>query len=307
MMKRFRPKIIQYSNYLKKIPFPGGKGATLYDILHVFYSSFNDLKLPERAAAISFNFLMSIPPSLIFLFSLVPFLPLASVQETIIDSIRIIAPNKSFFDTASSFVIDFMNTKRRDLLSVGFLISIYFSSNGIMGLLRSFDRDSPALIERTAWSRRLKSITLTLWIALLFLISISLLIVQTSVFDVLIENWYINSNIIKLLSWLTIVTIIHVIFSIIYKFGPSVDYRFGFFNVGATLATLFFILATYIFFYITSNFLEYNKIYGSIGTLMMMMAWMFLSGMIILIGYEINLSIATIEINKKKEKNQFIC
>lgn len=300
-MERLSQKIILFLNFLKKVPFPGGKGATFYDITHVFYHSFNDLKLPERAAAISFNFLMSIPPSLIFLFSLVPFLPLDSVQETIIDSIRIIAPNKSFFDTASTFVTDFMNTKRRDLLSVGFLISIYFSSNGIMGLLRSFDRESPALIERTAWSRRLKAISLTFGIALLFLFSISLLILQSSIFEVLIKDWYFNSTLIRLLSWLTIVAIIHVIFAIIYKFGPSVDYKFGFFNVGATLATIFFLLATYIFFYITSNFLQYDKIYGSIGTLMMMMAWMFIAGLIMLIGYEINLSIATIQINKKNK------
>lgn len=274
----------------------------MFDIMAVFFNSFKSLKLPERAAAISFNFLMSIPSSLIFLFSLVPFLPLGSVQETIIDSIRIISPNMKFFDTASGFVLDFMNTKRGDLLSVGVLASLYFSSNGIMGLLRSFDRESPALIERSSWSRRVKAIRLTLMITLLFLVSISLLIVQSSIFNLLIDSWFFNSTIIRFLSWLTIVAIIHVIFSIIYKFGPSVDYKFGFFNVGATLATIFFLLVTYIFFYITANFLEYNKIYGSLGTLMMMMVWMFMIGMVILIGYEINLSIATYQINREEKE-----
>ncbi len=281
----------------------------MYDIVEVFISSFQSLKLPERAAAISFNFLMSIPPSLIFLFSLVPFLPLGSVQETIIDSIRIISPNMKFFDTASGFVLDFMNTKRGDLLSVGVLASLYFSSNGIMGLLRSFDRESPALIERSAWSRRVKSIRLTLLITLLFLVSISLLIIQSSIFAILVESRFFSSSLIRFLSWSTIVAIIHVIFSIIYKYGPSVDYKFGFFNVGATLATFFFLLVTYVFFYITSNFLEYNKIYGSLGTLMMMMVWMFMIGMVILIGYEINLSIATYQMKKEdeiKEKDEKI-
>lgn len=244
---------------------------------------------------------MSIPPTLIFLFSLVPFLPLDHVQETIINSIRIIAPNKDFFDRISSFVADFMNTKRRDILSLGFLTTIFFSSNGIMGLLRNFDRDSPAIKEISPWKMRLKAVQLTLIIALFLLISISLLIIQSNIFEVLIENWSLNIGLIRFLSWLTLVLIIHLTIAIVYKYGPSVDYKFGLFNAGATIATLAILVISYAFFYFAFNFIQYNKIYGSIGSLMMVMAWTFICGMIILIGYEINISIATFQINKKEK------
>lgn len=276
---------------LKRLRIPGAQGANVYEIGSSFFKSIKDIRLTERAAAISFNFLMAIPPSLIFLVSLIPFLPLDTAQETILNSIRMLSPSPKLFDTVENIITDFMNNKRRELLSVGFLFTIFVSSNGVMGILRSFDRDSPGHIRRTGMVRRWKAIRLTLGLMLVFLVSIALIIIQTSLLDRYLVDLVGSTVIIKLASWITLVLLIYITICILYKYGPSLQHRFRFFSTGAFIATLLFIIISYGFFFIANHFINYNRIYGSIGTLLMFMIWMFITGLVILIGYEINLAI----------------
>lgn len=276
---------------LKKLRIPGAQGANVYEIGSSFFKSIKNIRLTERAAAISFNFLMAIPPSLIFLVSLIPFLPLDTAQETILNSIRMLSPNPKLFDTVEHIITDFMNNKRRELLSVGFLFTIFVSSNGVMGILRSFDRDSPGHIRRTGMVRRWKAIRLTLGLMLVFLVSIALIIIQTSLLDRYLVDLIGSTVIIKLASWITLVLLIYITICILYKYGPSLQHRFRFFSTGAFIATILFIIVSYGFFFIANHFINYNRIYGSIGTLLMFMIWMFITGLVILIGYEINLAI----------------
>lgn len=279
------------STRLKKIRIPGGHGASVYDIGTAFFKNLKDIRLTERAAAISFNFLMAIPPSLIFLVSLIPFLPMEKAQETILNSLHLLSPNPRLLATVESIINDFMTNKRRELLSFGFLFTIFVSSNGVMGILRSFDRDSPGHIKRSGMSRRWKAIRLTLGLMLGFLVSIALIVIQTNLLDKYLVDLVGGTMIIKLISWITLVLIIYITICILYKYGPSLQHEFRFFSAGAFIATLLFIIVSYGFFYIANHFINYNKVYGSIGTLLMLMAWMFITGMVILIGYEINLAI----------------
>jgi membrane protein len=285
-----RPLLPVFSR-LNKLLIPGAKGASVYDIGYAFFKSMKHIRLSERAAAISFNFLMAIPPTLIFLFSLVPYLPMSTVQETILNSIRLLSPNPKLFASVESIVVDFMNNKRKELLSIGFLFTIFLSSNGVMGILRSFDRDSPAHIKRTGMARRWKALRLTFGLMFVFLISIALIIIQTNLLDKYLVDLIGSTTIVKLISWITLVFIIYIAICILYKYGPSLQHRFRFFSTGALIATILFIVISYGFFFIANHFVNYNKVYGSIGTLLMFMAWMFITGLVILIGYEINLAI----------------
>jgi membrane protein len=279
------------SSRLKKIRIPGGHGASVHDIGTAFFRNLKDIRLAERAAAISFNFLMAIPPSLIFLVSLIPFLPMEKAQETILNSLHLLSPNPRLLATVESIIVDFMSNKRRELLSFGFLFTIFLSSNGVMGILRSFDRDSPGHIKRSDMARRWKAIRLTLGLMLVCLVSIALIVIQTNLLDKYLVDLIGGTMIIKLISWVTLLLIIYITICILYKYGPSLQHEFRFFSTGAFVATILFIVVSYGFFYVANHFINYNKIYGSIGTLLMFMAWMFITGIVILVGYEINLAI----------------
>lgn len=293
----------QSLQWTKKIKIWRGEGSTLYDIGGIIVNNIRDLRLNERAAAISFNFLLAIPPTLIFLFSLVPFLPLDSVQHTILDSIKLLSPNEKLYSAVQKTILDLMNTKRKELISFGILTTIFVSSNGVMGLLRSFDRKSPFHKERSSLARRGKSILLTLILMLVLIISIGLLVLQSRLLNEYLLRFVAYPWIIQVFSWISLVLIIFIAICIIYKFGPSLNAKFRFFSPGAATATILFFAVSYGFFFIANHFVHYNKVYGSIGTLLMLMAWMFIIGLVILIGFEINFAIEWHSQSKERALN----
>lgn len=284
-------ELSRFTSWLKHIHVPGANGASAYEIVSTFIKSIKDIRLTERASAISYNFLLAIPPSLIFLFSLATFLPPETVHDVVLNAIQSLSPNPKLFAAFEVIITDFMNNKKRELLSFGFLFTVIVSSNGVMGILRSFDRDSPAQIKRTGMARRWKALWITLGLMFLFLISIGVIIIQTSIIDKFIVAHIGDTVLIKIISGGTLFLVLYFAICILYKYGPSLTQKFPFFSTGALLASILFVSISIGFFYIANNFINYNKVYGSIGTLLMLMIWTFLTGLVILIGYEINLII----------------
>lgn len=140
-------------------------------------------------------------------------------------------------------------------------------------------------------ARRWKAISLTMILMLVVLISIAILVLQSNMLDRYFKPLIGDSPIIKIISWVTLVFIVYVTICIIYKYGPALHKNLRFFSPGALLATLFFFAVSYGFFFVANHFINYNKVYGSIGTLLMFMAWMFIISLVFLIGFEMNLAI----------------
>ena len=298
MNKRQQNKNTRIFRLLSGIKPPGFEGYSVYQIGSSIFKDIRTIRFSERAAAISFNFLMAIPPTLIFLFSLVPFLPLEGVEQTILTSLHRLSPNEKLYQSLQEIITDFMNTKRRELLSFGILLSLFYSSNGMMGIMRSFDRVTEVHVQRTGLTRRWKAIKLTLILIGFTLISLAILIIQSRALDELILDITGNTTIVKVTGWLLIVLIVYFTICIIYTYAPSLQRKIRFFSPGSFLATILFIAVSYGFFFVAAHFVNYNKIYGSIGTLLMFMIWMFLTALVMLIGYEINLAIMIREVKE---------
>jgi membrane protein len=96
---------------------------------------------------------------------------------------------------------------------------------------------------------------------------------------------------VKVLTLLIIVAMIFLVICMVYTYGPSLTQRFPFLSAGAVMATFVCILLSTVFFFLVKNVIHYNKVYGSIGTLMAFMVWIFLNTQVILLGYELNVSI----------------
>lgn len=302
LKKKIKRPLISVFSKLDDVVVPGAEGASLYDIGAIFFRSIKNIRLSERAAAISFSFLMAIPPSLIFLFSLIPFLPLDAAQDIVLENLALLAPNPKIYETTTELVMDFMDTKRRELISVGFLVTIFVSSNGMMGLLRSFDRGSAIQKHRTGLARRWKAIRLTLILMFVVLLSIAMLVMQSNMMERYFKPLVGDSPIIKIISWFTLVFIVYITLCIIYKYGPALHKNLRFFSPGALFAVLALFGVSYGFFFVANHFIHYNKVYGSIGTLLMFMAWMFIVSLVFLIGFEINLAI--VEYNHRRQEIQ---
>lgn len=272
--------------------YPAGfEGLSLYEVGIFFFKEIKNNRLNERSAAVTYNFLMAIPPTLLFLFSLIPYLPLGNVQETITNTIIQVMPRTSVRDSLIKVIDDFLNHERRDILSFGILLTLFFSSNGMMGLMRSFDRSVPVYVKRTKLRRRWTAIKLTIMLLCVAIISLGVLIIQTSAVNDLLLRIFNSVIAVKLLSLAIVLAIIFCSISIIYTYGPSLTNRFRFVSAGSVFATITNAITTTVFFFLVNNFINYNQVYGPIGTLIAFMVWMWLNTLVILLGYELNVSI----------------
>lgn len=275
----------------KNISLPGFDGLSLYEVGRFFFKEIGNTSMNVRAAAVTYNFLMAIPPTLLFLFSLVPYLPLGDVQQTIYNTIYLITPNPNVRYSLNNIVTDFMKNERRDLLSFGILMTLFFSSNGMMGLMRSFDRYSHVYVKRNGWKRRWTAIKLTFMLICVAILALAAFIIQTSAINDILQYFFNGVIAVKILSFVLVTVIIFSSISIIYTYGPSLTHRFKFISPGSVFATALSIIATVVFFFLVDNFINYNKVYGPIGTLIAFMVWMWLNTTVILLGYELNVSI----------------
>lgn len=285
-----------------RVILPGFGGATLFDVGKFFLREIKTLRLQERTAAVTYNFLMAMPPTFLFLFSLVPYLPLKNVQQTILNTIKLLSPNPNIYNNVHNVVNDFMTKQHRDVLSYGILLVLFFSSNGIMGLMRSFDNSLSLYVKRTGFRRRLTAIKLTIMLMSLIIAGLAVLIFQSRDLNPYIHKTFHSVLAVKAVSFIILALLVFVAISMIYTYGPSLKHKFRFVSVGSVFATISSIIATSVFFFLVNHFINYNKIYGSIGTLIAFMVWVWLNTMIILLGYELNVSILLGKLSREENE-----
>ncbi len=278
-----------------RIVLPGFAGLSVYIVGRFLLREIRVNKLNVRGAAVTYNFIMAMPPTLLFLCSLIPYLPVKGIQDSIFSILHIITPNNpESYKTLSGIVADFLNNERRDVLSIGILFTLFFSSNGMMGLMRSFDRQSSIYKRRSALRRRWTAIKLTIFVLIVAILTMAALVLQTT----LINHWleeHLNSAFaviaIKFFSLLLVTLLVFLSICLIYKYGPSLTHRWHFISAGSVFATIMCVVLTAIFFFLVDHVIHYNRVYGSIGTVMAFMVWLFLNTQVILLGFELNVSI----------------
>ncbi len=283
----------------KKVVLPGFNGVPLYDVMAFFYEEVKKVGLNERAAAIAFNFVMAIPPTSLFLFSLLPHLPLLK-KKTIIGQltqmIKDIIPAKEHNTNLIKFVSSFFDESRIGLLSFGFILLIFFASNGMMGLMRSFNKNYMGFSKRTGLQNRWIAIKLTIIIMSLLMDCLLLLIMQGAVMDFIGIKSHLIKDILNYFRWLFMLALIFFTFGFIYKYAPAVTKRWPLLSPGTILGSSLSVLATLGFSLFVNNFGRYNALYGSIGTVIMFMALIFINSLVLLIGYELNVSIHSLKV-----------
>ncbi len=273
------------------VAFPGAEGASVYQVWKFFLRELRTLKLQERAAAVTYNFLMAMPSTFLILFSLLPYLPFKNVDKTIFNVLKLITPNKNIYQNVHTVVVDFMSKQHAGILSYGVILFLFFSSNGVMGLMRCFDNSLLLYTPRTGLQRRWQAMKITLMLIGVSIITLTVLIIQSRDLNPYVLKIFHNFMAVKVLSSMILMILLFITISLIYTYGPSLTHRFRFVSTGSVCATAASILTTSIFFFLVNNFLYYNKLYGSIGSLIAFMVWVWLNTIIILLGYELNVSI----------------
>jgi membrane protein len=280
----------------KETSLPGFRGIPLYDVIKFFFGQVKTIGMTERASAIAFNFVMAIPPAIIFLFTLIPFLPITQrFQEEMYGLIKDVIPGEKDNAVLISFLQDFINKPRNGLLSLGFLLSMFFSSNAMMGIMRSFDKNYIGFRKRTDLQKRGVALKITMILFIIVFVSVLLLISRGAVLKWLgIENPTVI-NIILNARWIIIILLFFGCISYIYRHAPAVHKKWKLINPGSILATFLMLLLTMLFSWWVGRFGNYNQLYGSIGTVLMLMVLIFINSLILLVGFELNVSISSLK------------
>ena len=287
----------------KTTTLPGFSGIPIYQVVSFFIRQVQTIGMTERASAIAFNFVMAIPPATIFLFTLIPYLPITqSLQQELYKLIKDIIPGERNNAVLINFLQDFINNPRNGLLSIGFILSLYFSSNAMMGIMRSFDKNYAGFKKRSNWQRRKAALRLTALLYVFVMASLVALIAREVVLEWLgIENASLRA-LLSNLRWSVIFLLFFGCISSIYRLAPSVHKKWKLINPGSIVATSLMLITSGALSWWVANFSNYNQLYGSISTVLIIMILIFINSLILLIGFELNVSIYSLKSARADER-----
>jgi membrane protein len=282
---------------------PGLQRIPLYNLIAFINKETKDDALTTRANSMAFSFFLAIFPSIIVIFTLLAYTPIyARFDEILVVWIDEVMPGAAGALLLKT-IKDITTIPRSGLLSFGFFLAIWFASNGMLSMMRGLEKDYKATFkQRTAFQKRLIAIQLTFLVALVMFLSVLLVILGDVLLPVLFR--YIKADFFTKLTifafrWVVVFSLFYGIFSTIYRYGSSTRRKIPFFNPGAFLATVLSLLTSWGFSFYVDNFGSYNKVYGSIGTLIVIMVWLQLNCLILLIGFELNAGIAVLRDRRK--------
>ncbi|MCK9613327.1 MAG: YihY/virulence factor BrkB family protein [Bacteroidales bacterium] len=278
----------------KKIIIPGFDGMPLYDVVVFFLKGLVNGAITTRASSVAFKFFLAMFPAIIFLFTLIPYIPVEGFQTTLLDIIKKALPENGFV-LISTTITDIISRQHGGLLSVGFILALYFSSNGILGLITAFNNTAHDVETRKLWQQYAISIALLVILTFIIFLSVMLMMLGTAGLQYLISTQIIGEGVLlfvlKIIKWLIIFMMIFFVVSFIYYLGPARRRQYRFISAGSTLATFLFVVSTLGFKYYVNNFASYNALYGSIGTIIVIMMWLYFNSIALLVGFELNASI----------------
>ena len=281
-------------NIAKKIKPLGFSGLSIYDVTIFFWKGLMEGAITTRASSLAFNFFLAFFPSIIVFLTLIPYIPVNGLQETLMELLNVVLP-PSTNEITFQALDDIINNTRASLLSIGFLLALYFSTNGINSLIEAFNASYHIRENRPIIQQRILSLGLTLLLSFMLIIAMGLIIFGKFVVSYLTEYKLITQYAGELIlygKWFTILLVLWLGISVLFHLGPSIKSKWKLFTPGSILATLGIIITSIGFNYYINHFSQYNKIYGSIGTLMIILIWMYFNSIILLTGFELNASIS---------------
>ena len=278
----------------KKIILPGFDGLPLFNVFGFFIKGMQQGYIANRASAISFSFFLAVFPFLMFLFSIIPFIPIANFQLTLLNLIEDFMPD-IVWASVKETITDIITRPRSGVLILNFLLALYFSTKGMKSLIEAFNNTYHDIESRTTVKQYIVAFFLVLIISFLLIISIGLMTFGFKLLKLALPDIIVNAHffifLLQVLRWLIILALLFLAISFMYYLAPSRKDRFRFISAGSTLSTLLIVLTTQGFNFYVDNFSRYNALYGSIGTLLVIMLWIYSNALVLLIGFELNASI----------------
>jgi len=290
--------------FLQKIKVPGLKGMTLYDVLEMYTVGIVRGALTTRAGGIAFSFFMAVFPFLLFILTLIPYIPIEGFQEGLFSFIKEILPPQTF-DAVNTVLVDIINNQYGGLLSFGFLLSIFLMTNGVNAIFGGFEYSYHVTDVRNVFKSYFISLGVSLLMSFFLIVTIiSLILYQVALSKIDEKGWF-NTNDLNLFflgKGLLFLMMIFTIVALLFRYGTKQGKETKFFSAGALLTTVVSLFTFYLFGIYVVKFAQYNQLYGSIGTLLILMLFVWLNSIILLLGFELNASLYSLRHQNKSFK-----
>lgn len=281
--------------FMHRQTLPGFNGIPIAVILKYVWKEILRDDIMVRSNSMAYSFFLSIFPALLVLLSLLPYLPIddtvSAIQKNYVD----LLPDE-MAAYLNNIIIEMTMTSRKGLLSLSLFLAIIFASNGVGSMIKGFHKSYEMTYKKqNLLQREWRALYLTMLLGLLFLTSLVAIVVGKPILVKWLTNLGLHSTflwIYNYLRWALIFIFYYFVISIIYRLGPAFKTKLKLFTPGATLATILSVISSVVFALYVENFFRYNEIYGSIGALILILVWLQINSFIILLGYELNASIA---------------
>ncbi|MBC6988387.1 YihY/virulence factor BrkB family protein [Hymenobacter sp. BT491] len=279
--------------WLKGLHIAEGR-ASVYDVVDRMIQEAKLDSITKRASYMAFNFTIAIFPTIIFLFTLIPYIPVPNLNVDILQFLSDLMPKEMYAATATT-IEDIVNIPHGGLLSFGFATALVLSSNGLMALLDAFEKKYPSFKRRTYLRKRVIATLLTVVLSFVLLFAIAGIFFGTYIIDDLVFNEIVpeqfTSQLIALIKYGSVVGLFLMTTCLVYYYVPPVHDKWPFISAGAVVATLLIFLVSFLFILYVKIFDSYNHFYGSVGALVGFMVWLDFVCMTLILGFEVNVSI----------------
>ncbi len=298
-----RTPVIKYLvRFGKSIKLPWSEGLTLYHLSELYITGIVKGDVSYRAGAIAFSFFMSLFPFALFILNLVPKIPVEGFQQDFMQFVQENVPPNTF-DAIKGILDDIMNTSYTSLLSTGILLAILLMSNGMNAILSGFQSSLHITIKRTYFRQYALAIGLSLLLSIILLVTVVAIVVLQVIIQNLKKSGFLTDDVylLELGRYVFLVLMVLTITSLLFKFAAKETKAAAFFSYGSVFTTILFVITSYLFGIYVVRFAQYNELYGSIGTLLVLMLYIWINCFILLLGFELNALI-----HKLKRKNLYI-
>jgi membrane protein len=242
------------------------------------------------AAQLAYYFFLSLFPALLFLLALASFFSLGDVAERLVPSMGSVVPPDVLAITREQ-IQRISDANHSGLLTIGFLGALWSSSAAIVSIIDSLNRAYDVNETRPWWRVRLVALSLTVALASLVLIAFALVLAGPTVAEYLADIYQLGAVFEwtwKVAQWPIAVLLVSAGVGLVYYAGPDIDQRWSSVAPGAILATILWLVASLGCKFYVTNFTDYNAVYGTVGGVIVLLLWFYVSGLAVLMGAELN-------------------
>lgn len=265
-------------------------GIPLSRFFRELYQEISDDNVFNGAAALAYYLTLAIFPAMIFVMAIVPYLPIPHVDQAIMDLLGEALPREA--STMVAGVVQEVTSQRSGgLLSFGAIGTLWAASSGMYAIMQQLNITYDVKEARSFLRVRGTALGLTLLFGVLVLGALSLVVLGGQIQDWIGARLGYSQALLTffaVLRWVIIVLALLLAFALTYYLGPDVDQEFVFITPGSIVGTLLLVAASLGFAFYTANFGDYGATYGSIGAVIILMLWLYIAGLVMLLGSEIN-------------------